>query len=493
MVGRRFRGVILAGLAAAFGCAEERDDSALAGPYPETVSNVLFICIDTVRADVFHGLGELEDGPMADWRKRALDFTRVMSTSPWTVPSIGSVFTGLWPYSHGAGRFPHTIAEMSTQAPVRAYEDVTFLTQAAQKRGFNTAVFSASAWTYNPFLSMGLLRGFDEVVKYETNWRPMVAEMSRSFGGQPPGGRNYYFLHLMEAHDWHPKEEAEIDAHLEQLTPQERILISRVAPIAACEADETSLLCRRYLVYVAAVRELRVAIAATLEKLRDIGALEDTVVILFSDHGEEFSDHADAARVPARLEGYSDSYPRDYGHGHKMFEELLHVPLMIWHPAYEGAEIDQPVSLVDIAPTVARWLGIDFSPDAWPGYYLESTMAPLPEVADRVLFASSISYGEEQVSIRRGDRKSIWYAASDASDFFDLERDPGERHPLSAPPWALQFDGHLLDYVDSKPGLPSRPSELTDEQIRQLQSIGYMQGVDVGRSDSKRQGGQSRE
>ncbi|MDZ7783887.1 MAG: sulfatase-like hydrolase/transferase [Halioglobus sp.] len=289
-------------------------------------------------------------------------------------------------------------------------------------------------------------------------------------------------LHLMEAHDWHPKEEEKIDAHLDELTSRERESMARVAPIAACDEDEESLLCRRYLVYVAAVREVRKAVAATLDELQDIGALEDTVVILYSDHGEEFSDHAETGIDPLRLEGYSDSYPRRYGHGHKMYEEMLHVPLMIWHPDYDGAEIDQPVSLVDIAPSAARWLGMDFSPRDWPGYYLEAAMESSPELAERTLFASSISYGEEQVSIRRGDRKSIWYEVSDGSEFFDLQRDPGERKPLSAPPWALQFDGYLLDYVDSKPRQPSKSSELTEQQIRQLQSIGYMQKVEVGES-----------
>ncbi|MDZ7783886.1 MAG: sulfatase-like hydrolase/transferase [Halioglobus sp.] len=160
--------------------------------FPAPVRNLLFICMDTVRADVFYGLGDLDKkDALADWRDSALDFTQVTATSPWTVPAIGSALTGLWPYAHGAGRFPDPIAELGTQAPVPAHEDTTFLTEVAERRGFNTAVFSASAWTYNPFLSMGLLRGFDEVVQYETNWQPMVSEMIHSFAEQIDDGRNF--------------------------------------------------------------------------------------------------------------------------------------------------------------------------------------------------------------------------------------------------------------------------------------------------------------
>ena len=68
--------------------------------------NILLICIDTVRADVFYGLGDSRKDSFSEWQDRALVFERASSSSSWTAPAIGSVFSGLWQSGHGAGQLP---------------------------------------------------------------------------------------------------------------------------------------------------------------------------------------------------------------------------------------------------------------------------------------------------------------------------------------------------------------------------------------------------
>jgi hypothetical protein len=168
-----------------------------------------------------------------------------------------------------------------------------------------------------------------------------------------------------------------------------------------------------------------------------------------------------------------------------MYEQILHVPLLVWHPHQTGARVEQPVSLVDIGPSAARWLNLDFRPRDWPGQYLEDAIVPRPGAEERVLYASGIAYGEQQVSVRRGNQKSVWFAEARDSDFFDLATDPAEVQPLGAPRWALHFDGYLVDYTDSIRATTSAPATISDQQIKRLQAIGYLQNADTKEAASE--------
>ena len=106
---------------------------------PEASSrNILLICIDTVRADVFYGLGDFRKDAFSEWQDRALVFEGAISSSSWTVPAIGSVFSGLWQSGHGAGQMPSAIFEAGSGIipvsaevgqPTALYEDVPLLTE----------------------------------------------------------------------------------------------------------------------------------------------------------------------------------------------------------------------------------------------------------------------------------------------------------------------------------------------------------------------------
>jgi len=156
------------------------------------------------------------------------------------------------------------------------------------------------------------------------------------------------------------------------------------------------------------------------------------------------------------------------------------VPLMIWHPEYEGMEIKQPVSLVDIAPTAARWLDFDFLPDQWSGRYLDDYLHPAAENIDRVIYASGISRGEIKVSAQQGIRKSIWNLVSDQTQYYDLATDPHELNSESTDKLVLHFDGLFLDHMLEAQDNELETGLLSEEQIRRLRSIGYLQGVDAG-------------
>jgi len=89
------------------------------------------------------------------------------------------------------------------------------------------------------------------------------------------------------------------------------------------------------------------------------------------------------------------------------------------------------------------------------------------------------------MSAQQGTEKSIWYMESDQYSYFDLASDPYEIHSESSDKLVMRFDGLFLDYVQNTPDKELRPAVLTDEQIKRLQSIGYLQGVETG-TDAKK-------
>lgn len=467
------------------GCSNDPNESADASSQqepvehklpPAAVKNLLLICIDTVRADVFFGMGQAREDAFSIWKDRALVFEQATSTSSWTVPTLGSVFSGLWPPEHGAGQFPGVISEFGAEFPTAMFKNVPVLAEVAKQQKFSTAIVSASAWTNTKLTSLGLIDGFDKVIAVETGWRQLLTQLEDVLEQQTEGVPSFNFLHLLEAHNWHLETELELDARIDKFSAQERALFLKIAPARACK-DEQSLLCKRYLVYASAVSSVREAIAITLEMMQERNLLDDTAVIVFSDHGEDFGDHSDDTRLITKLHNVSDRY---VGHGHSMYQEVLHVPLLVWHPRLEGAVISNPVSLVDIAPTAARWLGVEFAPARWPGRYLDDYLQPSLELTERVVYSSGIATGEQQVGIRQGSKKSIFYMVSDQTDYYDLGEDPHELHTSPTSALVMSFDAQLLDYVQAMPQKTPEKGKLSDEQIKRLQSIGYLQGLEVG-------------
>ncbi|MDC0362686.1 sulfatase-like hydrolase/transferase [Halioglobus sp.] len=465
------------------GCSDKIETQSERHPSQGSAKNLLLICIDTVRADVFYGLGEGRKDALSAWQDSALTFEGAIAPAPWTVPTIASVFTGLWPDYHGVGKLPGLRPSYFSSQPAVINKGVPLFAEAAKEAGFSTTVVSASGWTLGPGSRLGMMSGFDESFAFETpledtDWKPLVAKLSELFERQPKNSANFYFMHLMDAHNMHVtaaatawtkarEPEGAVPAKAQAVSTQVRERDLAVAPPGVCE-DPNADTCEVFSLYVSGVEATRDAVAATLETLQQRGMLDDTIVIVFSDHGEEFGEHG------------------SFGHGTSLYQAAIHVPLMIWHPQYEGMTVKEPASLVDIAPTAARWLDFDFVPNQWPGRYLDDYLDPSVESFSRLIYASGIGVGDLQMSAQKDNEKSIWNMVSDKSDYYDLMKDPHELKPFVTEKLVMRFDGHFLDYMQDAPTNEIETSSLSEAQIRRLQSIGYLQGRDVS-SDSNSQ------
>jgi len=445
----------------------------------------------------------MQSDALNEWEESAVIYKNAQTPSPWTVPTIGSVFTGLRPERHGTGLMISREGS-DTKVPLSLMnKTVSTLAELYAAKGYETAIVSASPWTGSRASSLGLTRGFQTVTDLSVkdlndDWRPIVENWQQSFLSDTNDSNFFHFLHFMDAHSWHGATGDAVNKRYEALPQAERERAWKLAPGDICQ-NADSAKCRRFSLYVSAVKALRNGVATILQTLEEKALLDDTVVVIFSDHGEEFWDHYGDARLDG--EGFPDAakallnfYYADikkevddfeetieaFGHGHTLYQEQLHVPLLIWHPDLEARAVGAEVSLIDVGPSIAQWVGFTLGQEAYAGVYLDEHLTKRTPSADRTFFGSALARGEPQVSALRGNKKAIWKVPEDHTDYYDLSVDPGEQSPLSNDQWVLEFDGAYLDFVQLAQNKEEAVAgELDSEQIRVLQSIGYLQGIEA--------------
>jgi len=440
------------------------------GPSPP--DNLVLICIDTVGARNF--FSERIDDALSARLGSAQQYRQASSVSSWTIPAVASTLTGIYPIQHQAGQFQQQPANLKVDLPSALGDSAHTLAEMLAEQGFHARGFSAHPWFSAKF---GLEQGFSQI-NYRRGWQKVTAvfrewldQLQREAPEQPQ--RFFAYLHFMEAHNWHLKNRAELDERLAEVSPELRTQLLEDASSAAC-ADPNSTICQRNLVYNLAVRELRATVAAIMSELETRGLLGDTLVMLYSDHGEEFWEHK------AEHEQRDDHRKfHGVGHGHSLYQELLHVPLLAWHPGYSGTVRQDLVSLIDVVPTALAWLGIEHDGDPLPGMLLPAGDEPQRnDAAPRTLYASGIAYGSEAIAAREGFLKSILYYPDEHFEYFDLSQDPGERRPVQSDSLTMRSDVLTGDYIDMKKEALAAAPELDSQMLEHLKSIGYLQGVE---------------
>jgi arylsulfatase A-like enzyme len=198
-------------------------------------------------------------------------------------------------------------------------------------------------------------------------------------------------------------------------------------------------------------------VAHFLKQLDERGLAEKTLVILTSDHGEEFFEHG------------------SFEHGHSMYQEVLRVPFVVWGPGIDPGRESSPISIADATPTILEAVGIEvpsrgFGRSLWPLLSGKSSRAE-----DRLVVAAGTLYGEEQRMALRWPYKLVLHPASGKRALFNLAEDPGEKHDLSeqqgdraqrlanALNQQMQFDEHREEAV------------LDSEMIEELRELGYVE------------------
>ncbi len=207
--------------------------------------------------------------------------------------------------------------------------------------------------------------------------------------------------------------------------------------------------------YDAAVRWTDDQIGRIVDAVARLGIADETLIVVFGDHGEELGEH-----------GNHSHYFLPYDHN-------IRIPMLFHRPGLGRQEITGPVSLVDVAPTLARMAGIDRAPD-WEGSDVVS-----PEVADRDHMVMETFYGGNclfddrplYLAVRTEQYKYFWkeyrdhndWQSADGNELYDLRDDPREVNNLYRP------DHPLIEGFETIIGrrLAELP-EIDDDRLRRV-------------------------
>lgn len=415
--------------------------------------SVLLIVVDTLRADHLGAYGYARPtSPNIDALARSgAVFERAHATSAWTLPSMASLLTGLTPSRHGCGVERDADGKALRRKFLGLAPGARTLAEALAARGHATA-----AVVTNNFLkpAFGLQRGFEHYsVRHSADARQAVDELLAWFETRPEAPF-FVLAHFFDPHMPYDAGTGARGAFTQGLTSRMALPVDALRELrrtgATLPAEDQAFVTAAYDEEIAFVDA---ELGRLLASLRAAGALDDTYVILTSDHGEELFEH------------------QGFEHGHSLHQEVLHVPLIVSGPGIEPRRIATPVSLLDVPATICALTGA--KPGGIEGTPLVRALRGEGE-APRNLLAEGTLYGEHQSALLAWPRKLI--VRPSGSLAFDLERDPGERarKPIEGEFAGLRTELQQRQQADRSRATPAFQVELDPEVESQLEDLGYV-------------------
>ena len=428
-------------------------------PSPPTDYNVVIIGIDTCRKDHM----SLYDYPYATTpeleklAKESVIFHNAVSTSPWTLPSFASLFTACYPTVHGAyGQFNSAFHPIRKSVPNGVRE--------MSRAGLKTQAFVNA-----PFLlpEFGFPRGFDDYdASRSDNAHIRRADATFSAAMEWAGAHKskpfFLFIHLFDPHlNYDPPA-----GHLQRL--QELTGLDYKGPLEVPFSHFKSIRSGEVVLtpedwaYVKMLYDAEISFVDEwcgrfIAFLKEQGLYDKTMLVVCSDHGEEFMDH------------------NGFEHGHTQYQELVNVPLIIKYPGSRdaGEHVHDPVSLVDIMPTVFDVLSLET-----PAEFQGKSLSPVPS---RPVFSEHVLYGRETKAVVVYPWKLIAHYRFEKVELYNLQDDPAEKNDVhqQEPEIVDKLTDLIqiwidqnLEYGQGNEG--KKPAQLDKKTLEELKSLGYI-------------------
>jgi arylsulfatase A-like enzyme len=416
------------------------------GPSPNPQPHLVLIVIDTLRADHLGTYGyERATSPHIDrLAKRGLVFANALAASSWTKPSVASLFTSRYPSEHGAVSFERdlsstlpTLAEMLREAGYRTVGVSGNFVHVAERTGFargfdafETLVFEVEGPGGEMLLAMS---GEDGELDYLR--APTGSEVNRrvlDLLPAPDAAPVFLYVHYMEPHPGYAPPEPQRSAFITdaavhaRATPATATYLSDLAGSAAdLEPAERQRLIDLYDAEIAAVDG---AVGELVRELEDRGYMENTVIAVTSDHGEEFGEHG------------------GWFHGLTLNRECLSVPIVLHDARRPGSGVRRrdPVDLLDVPTTLLALAGVTPPPSMRGRDLLAAEPPPRDLVAELhrdPVFEDHVRPRVQKLALTRWPWKAI-VGVDGTRSFYRLDRDPEELRPL--PTGGDEVPGDLL-------------------------------------------------
>ena len=417
----------------------------LSAPTRDARPNFILVSLDTLRADAVSAYGaERRATPnLGSFAKDAVTFLDASTTYPSTTASHMSLFTGLYPEAH-----------QILAPPSRLKPDVPTLPDLVAQAGYRTGAVTENGML---FANTGFVRGFDSydevtgtLSRDTPGWAAEVVDRGIAWLEKYPHEQFFLFLHTYQVHEPY-------------IAPEgfDKFPIPEGIPF------------RRYLqAYKAEVLYTDHQMGRLLRALDRLGLAENTVVIFTSDHGEAFGEDGVVS------------------HGYSLHEEGVRIPLLMRIPGRMqlGLRMTDPVSLVDLLPTITELAGIS-NPARLQGRSLVPAAFGQGDsvLKDRKLYMQRrlLDNKGDQFAVRVGTEKWIIGPGVDEVELFELGQDPREENGTTSDAIRRAGADLLREYLQASQAIASAygnnaPASDLDAATRdRLRALGY---IDVAES-----------
>jgi arylsulfatase A-like enzyme len=388
---------------------------------PAGAPNVLLIMVDTLRADALGPYGSPVKTPhIAQLAADGIVYEKAFAQASWTRPSVATILTGLYPSSHGAVHkadvLPEGVITLAEALGAGGYRTVGFPNNVNVSASFNFqqgfgeyhylapslffwASEEAAKLTLYNVLRLVRERFLSRSIDVHHYYQPaevVTSAVTQWLDGLRQGERFFMYAHYMDPHDPYMVHPFNGEGYA-------RVALPNPPPEMAVRLRE---------VYAGEVGYLDTHLGALFDDLRRRGLYDQTMIVLTSDHGEEFHEHG------------------GWWHGTTLYDEQTHVPLIVKlaGTAARGAVVEELVTSLDIAPTVLAAGGLPVPP-AMQGHRL-----PL-DGAGPVLYPAVFAEEDFEGNVLQALRTKEWKLVTanpgnsrglSDTGLYDLMRDPQE-------------------------------------------------------------------
>jgi len=428
---------------------------------PKEKRGIVLVVLDSLRRDHLSHFGyERPTSPFLDGlMRRGVLFRNVYSAAPQTVPSVASLLTGLYPYRHGSHFFAshqsyHPTRPISDGGLPRLKKDRLLLAEAFKEHGYRTAAVSANPGIRDIY---GFSRGiehfrhidcFAEGSRGLCDGRAVNTLLAEDILPKIGDDNFFVYLHYMDVHYPYYKPHSFRGRFAEYRgTP---FYVNGPAPSLSADEVAYSQAC-----YDEGVIHQDNVLRELFAILKQRGRLDDTLVAVVSDHGDEFLEHG------------------GLGHGTTCYNELVHSFILFSHPRLDARDIGGAASLADVFPTLLDWEDIRAPKDLDGISLVRRFSDPATDSAGqgRVFFTE---LGDIKALVD-GNLKCIYNFKLDKAELYDLDSDPEETDNVSirrkeelhryAAELKILFRKMAVSYMEGR---------LTEQEKRNLRSLGYI-------------------
>ncbi|MFK8002805.1 MAG: sulfatase [Polyangiales bacterium] len=422
--------------------------------------HVLLILIDTLRADKLSPYApdtRVQTPQLAEFVRGATTFGHAHSQENWTKPSVATLLTSLMPWEHTA-----------TQHESVLPRSVEMLPEVLQDEGFQTASFICNGFVSDRF---GFRQGWDSYRNYiregrRTRSQFVAADVLEWLDGRDEEKPFFLYVHTIDPHVPYrpPNEILSLYGDVDYRGPinfrRDSTLLENVklGNLRLNNRDRAHL----QALYDGEITYHDRHFGSIIDGLRSRGLLDDTMVVITSDHGEEFWDHGSV------------------GHGHSVYEELLHVPLFVRMPGDLPQRVESPVGLIDIMPTILEALGQDV-PERLSGRSFLGELTGRERAREQGAGGTVSGFMENWRAFSVGRWKLIERPRG-RSAIYDLQEDPSEQsairdYPITQRALRRWMGQRLVETASRSRSNGTRPqnTRIDAETAAQLRALGYIQ------------------